>query len=102
MLTVLYRADGASLRDILKLLHSLGYPKAAHIQEKNKNDLRSILKKEVKTYQTKFVVTLAIQMPILVLLWIVPYRMPGFLTDYDIVNGNTLYLFMLLFFSSLI
>jgi P-type Cu+ transporter len=56
----------------------------------------------VKVYQSKFVITLMVMVPIQLLAWVVPYLHPSFLTAYDLVEGNTLYLFILLFFSSII
>lgn len=58
--------------------------------------------KEVRRYRRKFLIALAIEAPILILMWIVPYTNPEFLIKFEIVNGMPLYIFILLGLSSII
>ena len=57
---------------------------------------------EVKKFRNKFLVTCIFELPILILLWVIPYHSPKFLTSFEIIGGNTLYLFVLLFLSGVI
>jgi cation transport ATPase len=41
-------------------------------------------------------------LPILVFMWIVPYTNPEFLTSHSLVNGITLYVFLICIFSTII
>jgi len=53
-------------------------------------------------YRNKFMASFLILIPILVLMWVVPYTVPEFLTAYIIFNGMPLYIFLLCGFSSII
>jgi len=54
------------------------------------------------TYAKKFGFTLFLQIPILVSLWIIPYTVPEIMLKYDLINGNTAYIFVLMILSSII
>ena len=53
-------------------------------------------------YAKKFGFTLALQIPILVSLWVIPYTVPEIMLKYDLINGNTAYVFVLLILSTII
>jgi Cu+-exporting ATPase len=54
------------------------------------------------TCAKKFGFTLALQIPILASLWIIPYTVPEIMLKYDLINGNTAYIFVLLILSTII
>ena len=56
----------------------------------------------MRRFRNKFVISLLFVLPILVLMWIVPYTSPDFLTENIIFNGMPLYIFLLLGLSSVI
>lgn len=70
--------------------------------EGDDNNIRNILEKEVRRYRHKFLLALAIEIPILIFMWVIPYTIPDFLTDHVVVNGMPLYIFILLVLSALI
>ena len=56
----------------------------------------------MRHYKLKFLWVLIFEMPILALMWIVPFTNPDFLADHIVVNGMPLYIFLLLGLSSII
>ena len=53
-------------------------------------------------FRRKFLIALAIEVPILILMWLIPYTNPDFLTDHILFNGMPMYIFLLLGLSSII
>ena len=47
-------------------------------------------------------ISLGINIPILLLMWVIPYTVPEFVTAFVLFNGMPLYIFLLLGFSSII
>ena len=45
---------------------------------------------------------LVLWIPIMVLMWVIPYTVPDFLTSYFILNEKPLYIFILLVLGSII
>lgn len=97
-----YRSNGTPLRDIIKTIQELGYPTAQLAADTEENSIREILEKEVQKYKRKFIVSLLFELPILILMWVIPYTNPEFLSDHIIFNGMPLYIFLLLGLSSVI
>ena len=56
----------------------------------------------MRRYKIKFLSCLALEIPILILMWVIPYASPKFMTNYHVYNGMTLYILILLVFSSII
>ena len=50
----------------------------------------------------KFILALVFEVPILVLMWVIPYTNPNFLTAHALFNKMPLYIFLLLVLSSII
>jgi Cu+-exporting ATPase len=63
--------------------------------EKGKGDIRVILAAEVSNYRNKFLISLAILVPILVLMWVIPYTNPSFLISYELRKGINAYILIL-------
>ena len=70
--------------------------------QQEENSIKDVLAAEVKHYKIKFLMALVIEIPILALMWIVPYTNPEFLTSHNVLNGMPLYIFILLVLSSII
>ena len=102
VINVSYRQNGTPLREIIEKVKELGYTQAAFLPNKEENNISMILQKEVKRYRNKFLWSLIIELPILVLMWIIPYTNPSFLTAHILFNGMPLYIFILLVLSSII
>ena len=56
----------------------------------------------MKRFRRKFLIALTIELPILLLMWLIPYTNPEFLTAHILFNGMPLYIFLLLALSSII
>lgn len=54
----------------------------------------------MQRYRRKFIFALAIEIPILVLMWVVPYTNPDFLSSNFFFNGMPFYIFLLLLLST--
>ena len=80
----------------------MGYPSASYVPETDKTDIRKVMQEEVATYRKKFLIALLLNIPILVLMWVIPYAKKEWVTDKVIVNGIPLYIFILLGFSTVI
>ena len=102
IVTVARRTNGLPLRDIIKQIKELGFESAKYQPEGDDNSIQNILHQEVKRYRKKFLLALIIEIPILIMMWVVPYTNRDFLTDHIIVNGMPLYIFILLGLSSII
>ena len=102
ILKVSYRSNGTPLRDIINTVKELGFPEARFCPSTDENSIRQILEKEVRKYRIKFLISLIFEIPILVLMWVVPYTDPAFLTKHIVFNGMPLYLFLLLGLSAVI
>ena len=80
----------------------MGYPSASYVPETDKADIRKVMQEEVATYRKKFLIALLLNIPILVLMWVIPYAKKEWVTDKIVVNGIPLYIFILLGFSTVI
>lgn len=56
----------------------------------------------MKRYKRKFLIALLIEIPILLLMWVIPYTNPDFLSSHFVFNGMPLYIFLLLGLSTVI
>ena len=66
-----------ALRDIIEEIHEMGYRSATFMPENDKDDIRITLQREVSKYRTKFLSSLIIQIPIMILMWVMPYTRWG-------------------------
>lgn len=53
-------------------------------------------------YRNKLIVAFMLWIPILIFAWVIPYSTPYFLTQNVYVKGDTLYIFIMLIFSTII
>ena len=102
MIKVSYRLNGTPLRDIINKVHDLGFKSAKFCPDEDKNSIGEILGREVTKYRNKFATACAVWLPILILMWVIPYSNPEFLSEHVIFNGMPLYIFLLLGVSSII
>ena len=61
-----------------------------------------MLQKEVVKYRNKFLLSLLLNIPILVLMWVIPYTMKELVTATPLYNNVPLWIFLLLGFSTVI
>lgn len=80
----------------------LGYKSATYKPAEEQNSIRDILDKEVKRFARRFLIALVLEIPILLLVWMVPYTWPHFLTSHQGFNGMPLYIFLMLGLSTII
>ena len=102
VIKVSYRINGTPLRDIISKIHDLGFRSAKFCPEEDNNSISEILRREVIRYRNKFIAACIVWIPILILMWVIPYTNPDFLTNYIMFNGMPLYIFILLALSSII
>mmetsp|Transcript_12223 Transcript_12223/g.8528 ORF Transcript_12223/g.8528 Transcript_12223/m.8528 type:complete len:227 (+) Transcript_12223:549-1229(+) len=98
---VIYDSDLIKLRDILSKIKQLGY-QCSLVNKDDENDIRAILMESVLHYRNKFLVSLALLLPILVLTWVIPYTYSSFLVALPVINGNTLYVLIITILSTVI
>lgn len=79
-----------------------GFTQSTYVKNEAKSDLRHILSQDVIHYRNRLIVAILMWLPVLVFAWILPYTVPSFLTKYVYANGNTLYIFLMLIFSTII
>ena len=60
------------------------------------------MQKEVVRYRNKFLLSLILNIPILLLMWVIPYVLKGFVTATPLYNNMPLWIFLLLGFSTII
>ena len=102
VVNVSYRSNGTPLRDIIDKIKDLGYTSAKYVPEQDDNSLREILQKEVIKYRRKFLFALLVEVPILILTWVIPYSNPDFLIEHHVFNEMPLYIFLMLGLSGVI
>ena len=99
---VSHRVSGTPLREIVTIVRDLGYTSAKYVAQQEENSIKDVLAKEVRHYKIKFLWALVAELPILFLMWVTPYTNPEFLTSVIVFNGMPLWIFLLLFFSTII
>ncbi len=72
------------------------------MKTETKSELRFILNQEVTKFRNRLIIALILWIPVMIFAWILPYAAPWFLTSYTTVNGNTLYILLMLTLSSII
>ena len=75
---------------------------AKYEPKSEKNDIRVIVNESVMKYKRKFFICLAMQIPILILMWIIPYAYPKFVTMKNGLNGVPLFVYLATVFATII
>ena len=104
-LKVDYDENVCGPRDIIEWLEDDGQVIAEmQIKSDDSADIRKIAQKEVEKYKKKVMICVALYVPLLIFIWVVPF-IPG-LDDFMIVmniwKGNSAYVLLCLIFASLI
>lgn len=99
--TIQFQEKLIGLRTIIEEIEALGF-EAKYEAKADKSDIRDIVNQSVRKYQRRFFVCLALQIPILVLMWIIPYTLPHFLTVLNRANGVPLFVWLNAFFATVI
>lgn len=90
-------------RQIIEEIEDLGFE--AELQPDNDSiDIRELVKGEVIKYRKRLIAALLMYLPIAIFIWMVPYVDPmmGFMTNYPIYKGNTLYILIIMILSTII
>ena len=99
--TIQYRPALIGIRTLIDEVVEVGFG-ARYEAKSEKADIRVIVNESVRKYRRKFLLCLALQIPILVLMWIVQYAAPDFVTKYNGVNGVPLFVYLNLLFATII
>jgi len=75
-LSVCFRSSQVSLRALIEKIKVITKGEVIYKHSSNKGDIRSILSEETSKYLKRFLVSLAALVPILALMWIVPFAKP--------------------------
>jgi len=89
------------LRQVIAELQAAGY-NAELAPKSDKNDIRTIVNETVQKYRRRFILSLAFQVPILILMWVLPYAWPEFTTKWNEFHGVPLLVLLTCFFATLI
>ena len=65
-------------------------------------DIRQILEESVNKHRSKFYLSLTLFAPIMVLIWILPFVKPSWVTALNLLNGVPLYVYLTAGFSTII
>lgn len=68
---------------------------------KDKNDIREVLNTELIRYTRKFLLALLIQIPIFVMMWVIPYAMPELMTKPTYLCCKPVYILVLFVLASI-
>lgn len=100
---ITYNQNQCGPRVFIEQLEEEGF--SAELKIKNDDtDIRNIAREEVAKYRWKVMVCAFLYFPLLFCIWCVPY-IPGiddFMVAFNVWNGNTMYVFLCLLFSSII
>ena len=82
-------------RKIIEEVEDLGF-EAELLAGDESVDVRSIVRSEMLKYRLNFLVALALYSPMVFFIWVMPYvdGLKPFMTEFDIVNGTTIYVFI--------
>ena len=86
---------------MIEEIEAIGF-EAKYEPSAEKSDIRTIVNKAVIAYRRKFIICMILQLPILILVWLIPHTNPHFITMYNNWNGIPLYAFLIGAFSTLI
>lgn len=98
---IAYRPKKIGIRDLINEIEALGFG-AIFEPRRDKSDIRTILNETVRRQRRKFLLCLAIQSPIFVLMWVVPCSCPSFILMNHGVNGVPLFVMLIAVFSTII
>lgn len=99
--SVEYDPEKIGIRMIFEEIEAIGF-EAKLENASEKEDIRNIIDAEVFRYQTKFLMSLLLFIPIFFLIWIMPYAYPSQLTIYNRWNGVPLYVYLNALFATII
>ena len=99
--TITYKPNLVGIRDLIDEVEQLGFG-AKYLATGDKSDIRNIVNESVMKYRRRFFICLAIQIPILILMWLIPYAAPMFVTMLHLKNGVSLFILLIAFFSTII
>lgn len=97
---VSYRPQVIGIRQIIEQVEAIGF-RATYEAQSEKNDIRAIMNKAVETQRNKFIFSLVLLIPIIVLTWIVQYAYPPFVTMIR-RNGVPLFVYLSFAFATII
>ena len=91
-------------RKIIEEMQKLGLMEIELQPENQSLDIRDITKGEVIKYRNKFLISFSLYVPMLFLIWVIPYvdALRPFMTSVQLFNGITLYVFIAFFCSTII
>jgi hypothetical protein len=75
---------------------------AKYEPKSDRADIRLIVGEAVLKYKRKFSICLVLQIPILILMWIIPYVHPQFLIKYNKANGVPAFVYLNAAFATVI
>jgi Cu+-exporting ATPase len=83
-------------RKIIEEISKLGSFETELQPENQSIDIRDITKAEVIKYRNKFLLSFSLYIPMLFLIWVIPYvdALKPFMTSVELFNGVTLYVFI--------
>lgn len=89
------------IRDLIEEIEAVGF--GAKLQQKNSRaGIKEVMQQTVKTYQKRFLLCLLMWLPIMIMMYIIPYIAPKAMTSVTILNGITLYIVVFAFASTVI
>lgn len=97
-LTIQHKSNGMPLRGIVRSIKNFGYRDATYIARNGRenNSLNDVLVAEFDSYANKFKLAMMVQLPILLLMWVVPYIRPDYLDSPVTLFYRPLYIVLLL------
>lgn len=82
-------------------IECLGF-EANYEAKSDKSDIRVIVNSELKKYKLKFYMSLALAMPVIILIYIIPFAYSDFITSFILWNNVPLYVYLNALFSTVI
>ena len=102
LLYVIHKTDRETqLRELLFMLQDLGYQDVHLLPEQQNMDLRQLHSKELSAYVRKFLFAFAIHIPVIVLMWVVPFESPALMTSPVWSKHRPLYILALFFLTTI-
>lgn len=80
--SIQYRPKVIGLRSIIEEIEAIGFS-ARYEAQTDKSDIRVIINESVQKYRRKFFISLFMFIPVLFLIWILPYSNPEEITKYN-------------------
>mmetsp|Transcript_7664 Transcript_7664/g.7061 ORF Transcript_7664/g.7061 Transcript_7664/m.7061 type:complete len:132 (+) Transcript_7664:495-890(+) len=99
--SIQYMPSKVGIRQMIEEVEDIGF-RASYEAKSEKSDIRAIVNQEMKSHRRKMIISVALQIPIMLLMWVIAFTSPEFLTAHNRLNGVPLFVYLVALFATII